>query len=267
MRTFTTCMQCQVESGMPNFSSLSMEDVPESGVIEVTCNRGHRTALIIQQTKFEILSEMGVKAIVNGSYRDAVSSFASSLERLHEFFLEASCRRHGIAPDDFTVTWKHIANQSERQLGAFLAAYLLDTRKTAKVLPPKQVEFRNAVIHKGRLATRDEAVRFGQAMFDCAIPVLMLLRSDPYAEILRKLTFERIRARSSQAVDAGIPTSTMGISTPLSFINAEQTDDLEAIIDCYATRPDMEQAIRESHNLGAMIDSLIGATADKNTTY
>lgn len=262
MQTFTTCMQCQVESGMPNFSSLSMEDVPESGVIEVTCNRGHRTATIIQQTKFEILSEMGVKAIVNGSYRDAVSSFASSLERLHEFFLEATCRRHGIAPDEFTVTWKHMANQSERQLGAFLAAHLLDTGKAAKVLPPKQVEFRNAVIHKGRLATRDEAVSFGQAMFDCAIPVLMLLRSDPYAEILRKLTGERSR----KAFDAGIRTSTMGISTPLSFMNAEQPADLEAIIDSYAVRPDMHQAIRESHNLGAMIDSLIGAMADKKVT-
>lgn len=249
MQTFTTCMQCQVETGVPNFSSFALADIPESGVIESTCNRGHRTATIIQQTKFEILSEMGVRGIVNGSYRDAVSSFATSLERLHEYFVEAACRKHGISPEVFAATWKPMANQSERQLGAFLAAFLLVTGQTAKLLPQKQVEFRNAVVHKGSFPTREEAIRFGQAMFDCALPVLTVLRSAPFAETVQALTFERIRDRSKRPGDAGLRTSTMCIATPLSFAVADQPTDIEAIVATYAKHPDFRSAVEEAQKL------------------
>lgn len=248
------CMQCQVEAGIPNFSSFGLADIPESGVIEATCDRGHRTATIIQQTKFEILSEMGVKAIVNGSYRDAVFSFATSLERLYEFFIEAAFRRHGIALEAFDATRKHLASQSERQLGAFLAAFLLETRETAKLLPQKQVEFRNAVVHKGTFPTREEAARFGQAVFNCALPVLTVLRSAPYAEIVQTLTFERICHRSKQASDAGLKTSTLSIVTPLSFVIADQPTDFEAIVASYANRPDSRRTVEKSHSLATIID-------------
>lgn len=253
MQTFTTCMQCQAEAGIPNFSSAALADIPESGVIEATCDRGHRTAMIVQQTKFELLSEMGVKAIVNGSYRDAVSSFATSLERLYEFFIEAACRKHDISPDVFAATWKSMSNQSERQLGAFLTVFLLDTGETAKLLPQKQVEFRNAVIHKGRFPNREEVIQFGQAMFDCALPVLTVLRSAPYAEILQTLTLERIRDRSKPARDAGLKTSTMSISTPLSLAMADQPTNFDAIIASYANRPDFRRMISVSHKLGAIV--------------
>lgn len=254
MQTFTTCMQCQVETGVPNLSSFALAQIPESGVIESTCNRGHRTATIIQQTKFEILSEMGVNGIVNGSYRDAVSSFATSLERLHEYFVEAACRKQGISPEVFAATWRPMASQSERQLGAFLAAFLLDTRQTAKLMPQKQVEFRNAVVHKGRFPTREEAIRFGQAMFDCALPVLTVLRSASYAETVQILTFERIHDRSKQLDDAGIRTSTTSITTPLSFAVTDQPTDLEAIVASYATRPDFRSAIEEAQKLASTIE-------------
>lgn len=231
---------------MPNFSSLALADIPEGGMIETTCNRKHRTAIIIQETKFEILSEMGVKAIVEGSYRDAVSSFATSLERLHEFFFEAVCRKNGISPETFGATWKPMASTSERQLGAFLAAFVLDTREAPKLLPQKQVEFRNSVIHKGRFPTREETVRFGTAMFDCALPVLTVLRSNPYSQTIRTLTSERIRDRSKQARDAGLRTSTVSIMTPLNFGITDQPTDFEAIVENYANRPDFKHSL-EGH--------------------
>lgn len=133
-----------------------------------------------------------------------------------------------------------MSNQSERQLGAFLAAYLLDTREPPKLMPQKQVEFRNAVAHKGRFPTRQEAMRYGQAVFDCSIPILSILRSEPYAETVWTLTFERIRERSEQArIEAKnptMPTSTMSTVTPLSFVSADQPADLEAIVASYAER-------------------------------
>lgn len=259
MQTLTTCMLCQEETGFPNFSSLTLADIPESGVIENTCDRGHRTATVLQQTKFEILSEMGVKAIVDGFYRDAVSSFATSLERLYEFFITASCRKRGIATEEFAATWRIMAKQSERQLGAFLAAYLFDTGQVAKLLPQKQIEFRNAVVHKGQFPSREEAIWFGQAAFNCALPVLMVLRSNGYAETLRELTSELIRERSQLARDAGLQTSTMSITTPLSFVVADHPRDFASIVASYAERPDFKQAVAESRTLGAIIDNIAKA--------
>ena len=254
MKTLTTCMQCQAEAGIPNFSALALAEIPENGIIEITCDRGHRTATIIQESKFEILSEMGVKALVDGSYRDAVSSFASTLERLYEYFIEAACRKQGISPGVFSASWKAMASQSERQLGAFLAAFLLDTRETPKLLPQKQVELRNSVVHKGRFPTSDEASKFGAAMFDCALPVLQVLRSSSYAETIQTLTSERVRDRSKQARHAGRTTSTMSMATPLSFVLADQPADFGAIVASYAGRPDLERAVRESRQVGELVD-------------
>jgi hypothetical protein len=253
MQTLTTCMQCQVETGLPNLSSMALADIPEDGVIEVTCDRGHRTATIIQEAKFEILSEMGVWAIANGSYRDSVFSLAGALERLYEFFIEAACRKQGISTEAFTSSWKSLASQSERQLGAFVVAYLMDVHEPPKLLPKSQVEFRNAVVHKGRLATRDEAMRFGRAVFDCALPLLALLKSATYADIIRTMTFEHIRDRSHRARDAGLLTCTMSMATALSLAAADQPGDFETLVADFAKRPDLKGVVESSHNLAAKI--------------
>lgn len=79
MKTFTACMQCQIEDGIPNFSSTKWVRVPDDGMIEHTCDRGHRTFTIVQEMKFEILSDMAIRAIVDGYYRDAIASFIASL--------------------------------------------------------------------------------------------------------------------------------------------------------------------------------------------
>ncbi|OLP61001.1 hypothetical protein BJF93_02755 [Xaviernesmea oryzae] len=258
------CMQCQAELGILNFLSLALVDIPESGLIETTCNRGHRTALVIQQSKFEILSEMGVRAIVNGFHRDAVFSFATSLERLYEFFIEAVCRKQGISRDAFSVVWKQMAKQSERQLGAFLTAFLLETRNTPNMLPRKQSEFRNEVVHKGRFPTREEAVQFGIAIFNCARAPLTVLRSPAYAEIIRDLTFERIDERSKHSLNAGLLTSTIGLVTPLSIMTADQPEDLEEIIAAYSSRPDLKRAVEEANALGEAISELINININRN---
>lgn len=246
MQTLTTCMQCQVETGFPNFSSLALADIPESGVIEVLCDRGHRTATVIQDTKFEILSEMGIKALVSNSYRDAVSSLAAALERLFEFFVEATCHKRGISAEEFGATWKSMANQSERQLGAFLGTYLLETGEAAKLLPRKQVEFRNAVVHKGRLPNGEETTEFGRAMLACALPVLNVLRSAAYRDTILSLTLERVRVRSAQARAAGLIPSTMSNATPLNLFQESDIPEFDTIVANYAARPDFARHIEDS---------------------
>lgn len=254
MEVMISCMECQVQNGIPNFSSHSMIRLPDDGVIEATCPRGHQTFTIIQQVKFELLSDMAVKAIVDGYYRDSIASFTAALERLYEFFVEAACRKKGIERDTFNLAWKSLAKQSERQLGAFITAFLLETGRPPKLLPRTQTELRNEVIHKGKFPDRQEAVSFGQAVADCASPILKMLGSDPFVEVVQKLVGERLRDRHRRAWDANVRASTYAISTPFSLTRSELEMDVEKAVAAYALRPDMTQAVRESHEIGAIID-------------
>jgi hypothetical protein len=256
MQLITSCMQCQVEDGIPNFSALTLMRIPDDGVIELTCNRQHRTFTIIQNMKFELLSDLALQAIVDGYYREAISSFTAALERLYEFFVEATCRKNGIDREALSVAWKPLANLSERQLGAFVAVHLIETGEPPKLLPQTQTKLRNEVIHKGKFPERGEAVAFGQAVCDCATPLLVRLASDAYAETIPKLVGERLRDRRKAAAGSSFSVATGAMSTLFCLTKSPQPIDLGAEVPKYADRPGMAQAVRESHAFGAVLDLL-----------
>ncbi|MBD8641119.1 hypothetical protein [Sphingomonas sp. CFBP 13733] len=213
MKTICLCMQCQVEQGMPNLSSVELVEIPENGVLWTTCSLGHHTATVLQNERFEILSEMALSAIVHEHYRDAVASFASALERLWEYGVGAICRRQGIPADVFEAMWKPLKNSSERQVGAYLVAYAVQTNSVAPMLPNAAISFRNNVIHKGYLPNREETIKFCQSVADCAHPLLLLLGSDEFQETVRDLTTELIQARRDaiQSASAPIGTTNLGL--------------------------------------------------------
>ena len=62
--------------------------------------------------------------------------------------------------------WKQVANQSERQLGAYYFLWYTFFGETPEFLDRRKVELRNSVIHKGRLATKEESEEFGEYVFD-----------------------------------------------------------------------------------------------------
>ncbi|AXB75913.1 hypothetical protein [Novosphingobium sp. P6W] len=113
-----------------------------------------------------------MQALVDGYYRDAVSSFAASLERIFEFYMKVVSLAAGLDGLVYDQTWKLVAKQSERQLGTYLALYQLENKVVSPVLSPKHVSFRNRVIHEGYFPTVDEAVDFGQAVVDLIQPLL-----------------------------------------------------------------------------------------------
>jgi hypothetical protein len=254
MRTFKVCTQCQVENaGIPNFASLGVARIPDDGVIEVTCDRGHRTFTIIQEAKYEILSELAVTALCDGYYREAVASFASALERLYEYYVDVVCRERKIAPAAFAAMWKPLRKLSERQLGAFSLVYLIEIGSAFPLLADKHVKFRNDVIHAGVIPTFDEAVAYGQAVGDCAAPLITLLHSERYEESRRAEILERLQTRSAKAQKVGARHSTQSIVTPFSFDPISTGFDLEAILKERTKRPDMNQAVAESHVLAALL--------------
>lgn len=147
-------------------------EVRDDGRYVFTCTQGHRTVTVLQQQKFELLFEMGAYAILDGYYREAVASFASSLERFYEFFVKAKLFEEQVPEDAMAEFWKQVASQSERQLGAFVCLYTLTFKRPPTMLSNSRISFRNEVIHKGKIPTKDEALAYGQAVLDVIRPVL-----------------------------------------------------------------------------------------------
>lgn len=169
------CTYC-CESGLDGSKSVSNVELNDDGKYKLICQNGHSSIVILNHQKFQILFEIGINAIIDGYYREAVSSFTSSLERFYEFFSKVMCITRGIEWTVIKDTWKSVSNQSERQLGAFIFLHLLEIGNKPELLHKKNIEFRNAVIHKGKIPSREEAVEYGQAVLNFIRPLLISLR-------------------------------------------------------------------------------------------
>lgn len=163
MKLPLACMQCLRENGELS-GDFSFVEFRDDGRYELTCKNGHQTTTILQQQKFEILFDIGAYAILDGYYREAVSSFTSSLERFYEFFIKAVLLSKGLDEGILQEAWKQVAKQSERQLGAFIITHVSSYGRPPLLMSNSKIEFRNDVIHRGKIPTRQEAVEYGQAI-------------------------------------------------------------------------------------------------------
>lgn len=144
----------------------------EDGAYQFECASGHVHEIVLSQMRFEVLAETAMQALVDGYYRDAVSSFAAALERVFEFYVKVVSLATGLDGSIYLQTWKLVAKQSERQLGMYLALYQLENKAVPPMLAQHHVSFRNRVIHEGYFPTVDEAVSFGQAVVGLVQPLL-----------------------------------------------------------------------------------------------
>jgi hypothetical protein len=184
------------------------------------CERGHETVTLLQQMKFEVLFDLGVNAIIDGYYRDAVSSFASALERLYEFYIHIQCDRRSIDSCLFNSTWKEVDNQSERQLGAFMFVYMMEKKTSPPVLVQKAIKFRNSVIHKGRFPSRDEAIQFGEQVAEIMVRVLSELRADA-EDFLNRAVGRYVTEVRNQAIEPVVSTACWATMISLSRAASE----------------------------------------------
>jgi len=170
---------------------MPVSHLTDDGRYEVHCAVGHVSTVTVDNLKFELLFEMGLNALVDGYARDAVSSFASALERFYEFYWHVVTAFHSIPQNQADSTWEVAAKQSERQLGMFVTASLLMTRRCPVLLNPNQeVKFRNDVIHGGYVPTAAEAIAFGDVVMRLINDSLAMLRTlAPKALIT---TYERL---------------------------------------------------------------------------
>lgn len=163
----------------------------DDGKYEVHCAVGHVSTVTVDNVKFELLFEMGLNALVDGYPREAVSSFASALERFYEFYWHTVAAFHSIPQEQADAAWKAVAKQSERQLGMYVTAGLLLTKQCPTLLNPNQeVKFRNNVIHSGYIPTTDEATAFGDVVMQLINDSLATLRT--LAPQALMATYERL---------------------------------------------------------------------------
>ncbi len=208
------CSQCMIED-ISSSDIIANVEFRDDGRYEVECHKGHKSITILQQQKFEVLFEIGAYAIVDGYYREAVSSFTSSLERFYEFFIQAVLLEKKVAQKDFKQTWKHVSRQSERQLGAFLFLYLMEFDQPPKLLSTANVNFRNEVIHKGKIPTRQESLDYGQTVLDLIYPILEETKSR-YSKGVEQTVFHHLKeCRKSE--DDKRQVSTLSKSTIVSL--------------------------------------------------
>lgn len=165
MRIQTTCPQCISEAGIHTAFIMQPQQLIDDGIHKVVCDKGHKYTVELRAQKFEMLFDIAVNAIGDGYMREAVASFAASLERFYEFFIKYHIDSLGIDESILLNTWKEVSNQSERQLGAFTFLFLAKYNEKAQTLDSNAVGFRNRVIHKGYIPSEAEAIYFGNKVY------------------------------------------------------------------------------------------------------
>lgn len=201
----------------------------DDGRYEIMCPKGHSSITLLQQQKFEILFDIGAYAIVDGYYREAVSSFTSALERFYEFYIKVLCISRNIDWSNTQDAWKEVSNQSERQLGAFIFLHLQETRTKPTLLSNNKIKFRNEVIHKGKIPSREQATEYGQAVLDVVRPLLKKLKEE-YDDAVSTATFQHLSNTRSPS-DDGVAVSTMCIPTILSLSIGDAAYDERSLQD------------------------------------
>lgn len=226
MKLRVPCMQCFQEQGHPSDELMSVE-LRDDGLFNVICQNGHATVTAIQEQKYELLFELAVMALLDGYPREAATGMAASLERFYEFSIKTLCTKRGINDSALIATWKLVANQSERQFGAFIFTYMLEAGIPPPTIDDKKPthiadqdwksrpwkEFRNSVVHKGYIPSTPEAMAYGELVFN-HIKELTIWLSENCAEALNRVAISHVAVAHNEA--AGRLISTMSIPTLLN---------------------------------------------------
>jgi hypothetical protein len=171
-----SCPVCDFEG--KQFFAVKL-DQQNDCIYKITCPKGHEFKSNILFHPFQKLFEIAVHAIVDGYLREAVGSFAASYERFMELFLRVTRDVREIDTAMFDKSWKLISNQSERQLGAYIYAHLLEFGTQPEILSSAIVKLRNKVIHQGYIPTETEAISYGNHVQECILSVIGRIFESP----------------------------------------------------------------------------------------
>lgn len=197
------CSDCTFEITNPKEyeEHINYVNVKDSKIYELECKKGHKNVMVINHLNHEVLFEIGVQALFDGYYREAFSSFAAALERFYEFYIQVGMEVMDVSLEEFDKCWKDVSTSSERQLGAYLFVYLLLNKKKPEVLKDKFRAKRNNVIHKGEIPNYEQAIEYGEQVYNEIMQVLTELKYNYENEMIsvsNKFIFNNLnRAREN----------------------------------------------------------------------
>lgn len=223
MKIFTMCMECQKQFGHPSFEPI-WADYYEEGTAYILCANGHKSAVLLQRQKFEVLLESAANALLDGYTIEAASTFYAAYERFLEFAINVYCEKHGINERSLKLTFKQVAKQSERQIGAFLFLHLV-TLKTEYKLNEKVIPFRNKVIHQGYIPTPEETIKFGEWVYQEIYSITQLLKSN-FPNELQKAVLDNLK-KKSELIPADTPRTTSTGAIFFCLAMSEQKPNLK----------------------------------------
>jgi len=185
----TICSECLDLD--PNNYQYSIGEVDADLVAVCTCPFGHKTVSRLMHNLFDVLFSSGVNAFLKGCYSESVMSFAASLERAYEMFTKVTLHVQGLEYDQIDLFWKEVASQSERQYGSFCTQYVKiigEAWSTNK----KMIEFRNKVIHKGYISTREEILIYGEFITETLYKILKPIHQNYLSEAQKFYLHQRV---------------------------------------------------------------------------
>lgn len=165
----------------------------------VNCDFGHSSAVMIDLMNHEILFETGVYALLDGYHREAITSFAASLERFYEFSVRSIALASGCSPDVVENCWPHISSQSERQLGAYIYLYAIHFKEQPRLLSQAMTALRNSAVHKGHIPSFDKAMLFGEEVLS-----IMAEGTDRLWKSIPDAAHKSAFAKTKQSIDKTI---------------------------------------------------------------
>jgi hypothetical protein len=185
MKIHSACFKCCSKTPLSPIKMEGFLSIKEENIYHFKCINGHDNLFEISAFKFELLYESGLCAIRDYYYLESVISLSASLERFNEFFVKILMLSKGYTIDQFDNVFKNIANQTERQIGAFIFMYAAFFNDSAPLLlKSKSVEFRNKVVHKGYLPNEEEIMKYAEDIFNVIRSNYLKLNS-VYRQIIR----------------------------------------------------------------------------------
>lgn len=169
-------------------------DYFDDATAHVVCSRGHKSSIILQSPKFEILLDSAANAILEGYTLEGCATLYAAYERLIEFAIKVMCIKGALEEALISNIFKEVSVQSERQIGAFIFLYALNFSETYR---PKRdiIEFRNKCIHKGYIPTKEETFDFADKIY-CEISSIYKKLEDNFPEEVIKCITMGLKSRA-----------------------------------------------------------------------
>jgi hypothetical protein len=229
VKILTMCMECQKELGNPSFEPI-IADYYEEALAYIECSKGHKSAILLQSQKFEVLLESAANALIEGYTLEAASSLSSAYERFFEFAINVYCKKSNISKESLGETFKQVSKQSERQIGGFLFLHLL-TFKSHYALNKKIPELRNQVIHQGYIPTPDEVLKLGDLIYKEILSITKLIKSS-LANEMQQVVMDTLQRRDEK-IPSEIPRATTTGAMFFSLAATEQKDSFQEALSSY----------------------------------